>query len=281
MFDFKFLSERIDYKGKQIQTYEYGNGEIPILALPSYPNTGLYYLFVSKYYPNGNYKIISFDLPGWMGWSENIWENQTYDSNKYVEIAEAVLKAKKIKNFSLLGYSLSGSIALRLAAKNKERINKMVIMSPVIYKDLLRGEKMLKLIKLGKTLNASWAFMNYLNKTIARYKDGTKNNLDQTVFELYSSAVINVNPKILVDSLYEAFTTDYSSFVKELKDINHKMLVVNFRSEPKLFKMQARKLVEDIGGDCKLEVEGGHHEDFVLHPSAEKAKQVLGFLTNL
>jgi len=84
MFDFQYFSKRVNFKGHQIQTYTYGLGKKVILALPSFPNTGLYYLFISKYYNNPKYKIISFDIPGWMGWSENVWDQKSKTVLEYL-----------------------------------------------------------------------------------------------------------------------------------------------------------------------------------------------------
>src|SRR5258708_21053617 len=129
MFKVKFLAEKITFEGKQIQTYEYGGGSKPVLALPSFPNSGLYYLFVTKYFPHNDARIISFDIPGWMGWSDDVFHDHLFSEKKYVRIAEKILKAKNIHRFSLLSYSLSGGCSISLAQKYKEDIEKFVIIS--------------------------------------------------------------------------------------------------------------------------------------------------------
>ena len=59
--------EKIKFLNKNIQTYIFGKGDIYILALPSFPHSGVYFWWLFSRRNLDKFKIISLDLPGWIG----------------------------------------------------------------------------------------------------------------------------------------------------------------------------------------------------------------------
>jgi len=64
---FKYTPETISYHNNLIQTYSFGDADKVIFSLPSYPHSGLSYIFFTQYYDPAKFRFITFDIPGWAG----------------------------------------------------------------------------------------------------------------------------------------------------------------------------------------------------------------------
>lgn len=88
--------------------------------------------------------VIVFDFPGFgKSWPpKKIW-----DAESYVEFVFALLNKLNInQNFYLLGHSFGGMIALKIAAIHPEKIKKLILVSPAIFRSSNRLIKYLILI---------------------------------------------------------------------------------------------------------------------------------------
>ena len=65
MLDFSYKKSTVEYKNNLIQCYEFGTGKKIVFSFPSFPHSGLYYLWFLNHYDTSKVKFITFDLPGW------------------------------------------------------------------------------------------------------------------------------------------------------------------------------------------------------------------------
>lgn len=134
----KYTEKVLRFRGKKIQTYTFGSGKNIILAMPSYPHSGLIFTIFWLFAQKMDAKFITFDMPGWIGKSENVFKGWQYDMATIIEIVDQIIKSYKVKNFSLLGYSFGTATATCVAAKYRERVKKIALVSPVINGKIIK-----------------------------------------------------------------------------------------------------------------------------------------------
>jgi len=75
-----------------------------------------------------NYRIIALDLPGF-GMSEKP-DTYNYSLFSQADIVFAFIEALNIRNFTLIGHSMGGSIAILLAHKYPKLVKKLLVIEP-------------------------------------------------------------------------------------------------------------------------------------------------------
>ena len=76
--------------GKKVQTYSVGEGKKVIFSFPAYPHSGLIYMLFMLKYDLSKVKLITFDLPGWVGTTERFSEDGSFDVDILIKIAKAI-----------------------------------------------------------------------------------------------------------------------------------------------------------------------------------------------
>lgn len=278
--NFEYNSKRINYQGKQIQTYTFGDGENIIFALPSYPHSGLYYLFFTKFYTENNYKFITFDLPGWAGWSENVFlDDQTQPTiPKFLDIAEAVLAEYGVKEFSLLGYSFGSALAFMLAAREPARIKKLVLVSPLIFGQYTYGTNQRAQLVIAKRVNAYKILKSlfvYKTKQILPYLE---QYIKPELLSLYTSMFAQADGRVLLRSIWELFNINNDDLLPQIRRIKD-IMVVSSQDEDRLFRYQAQHLRHKLDSEKTLIIHGSH-DDFIINPKSSTVSAVMDFLTH-
>lgn len=83
--------------------------------------------FLSLYsLPQNNFRVISIDFPG-HGMSDN--PNQAISSQYFAKITDEFIKQLELKNLIIIGNSIGGATAIRMASNNAN-INKLVLANP-------------------------------------------------------------------------------------------------------------------------------------------------------
>jgi pimeloyl-ACP methyl ester carboxylesterase len=278
-YSFEYISKRINYKGKEIQTYTFGTGSHVIFSFPSFPQSGLYYLFFAQHYNHRNYKFITFDLPGWSGWSENLFrEDPTLPLiPTYLDIAEHVLKEYKVDKFSVIGYSFGAALAFMLAARNPERILRLALTSPVIFGGLTHQTKQHRLLGWVKRLNAHKLMRRRFRRRIESLLPDFRKLVSADLVDMYMTMYMRTDSVVLMNSIWELFNTDNEDLLPEVGKVKN-ILIVNSQEEDKLFRMQAEHLRRHLPSEHTLKIHGTH-DDFILRPKSETVEQVMNFLT--
>ncbi len=276
MEEFKFTSFYIDYNGFSIQCYKIGDGPKTLLSFPSYPHSGLSYTFFTKYHPIDSHTIITFDIPGWIGYSENIFKNSKFDALEIVKIARKILQNEHINQVDIIGYSFGGSLAVLFTERYSELVNKVVLVSTILNNKLLRRNRRYLELKLLKLLNKPKILRNIMlgrYKKIKRALD--KNSIPEIFEDRYKEMMSRSNAEVLLDSLYDLFSADYTRDL--IKISNKNIAVVNSRGESKMFRDQAHYIRKLLPQKTSLYLNGSH-DDFLLRSQNIPVKDVIEFL---
>lgn len=273
---FEYNVRRINYKGQEIQTYSFGTGKKKILSLPSFPHSGIYYILFTQFYDPTQFQVITLDIPGWAGWSDNIFKNKKYDPQEYINVLKLIIKEYSLNKFNLIGYSFGGALAIELAAMEPKRINNLAIVSTIIKGDLLNRSPQKFRLHLAKVLHQEHRLRNYLLKVFDSYQQVVEDNYNATMFQQYKSMIEQSDQKVLFESLYWLFNTDLTKYLEKIKGIEN-ILIVNSKNEPEIFRKQMEYIRRNLNTENTIKI-SGQHEDFVLQPKAENIKEVLEFL---
>ena len=82
--------------------------------------------------------------------------------------------------------------------------------------------------------------------------------------------------KILLESIYALFTSDWTEHLKTLN--NKGILVINSREEDLMFRRQAQIIRLNLAHE-KSEFFEGSHEYFALAPSEKMVKKIVRYLS--
>lgn len=275
-FKFEYFSKSIKYKDFNISTYVIGSGEKTVLSLPSFPHSGLYYLWFLNHYFFDKVKFLTLDFPGWIGFSDNIFANSKFDIEEYVKLVKHVVHTYKLKKFSLLGYSYGGALAVRLAHELPNMVDRIVLVSPVIDSSIIQNTKEVRLVNLLKKSHLEPLIKAYLYNRWKAYRPiMLSQGLPSPFAAIYAAMIQQASSQVILDSLYTLFKTNWSPYLSALED--KQLLIINSRSEGKMFRKQAELLRRKFGG--KSSFYPGGHEDFILKPKSEVVRDVITFLS--
>ncbi|MFW5702496.1 MAG: alpha/beta hydrolase [Candidatus Dojkabacteria bacterium] len=269
-----------DYFDKQITAYEFGDGDIPVLALPSFPFSGSYYLIFLKNYSKANIRLITFDIPGWIGRSENLFdEYNRFKIDKVCSLSLRVLEEFGIDQANIIGYSLGGMIGLRLAAENPARFKKLVLVSSVFNGELVAKHGLTsKLGKLMLDMQAGYLIRQFI---LARFNPVAKlieaEGTSQLMIREYRALLKNLDTEVVLDTLRELFDSDYTHYLDEINSRGTKVAVVNSKDEPKMFRKQAELIRRKLDGEHSIYLSGTHN-DFILKSDSKAVADLIGFL---
>lgn len=276
----EYETKILNYKGQKIYTYSFGSGEKPILALPSYPFSGLYFLWLLKKYDMNSARIITFDIPGWFGRSENIFKGNKFTIEEICEIALQTLKLHGVEQCGLMGYSFGGAIALKLTEEHPDVFKKLVLASTIINGKIARQRFWAKLAIFFSVIKlSSLVKLVVINRFMTVMNDLYKSSdFSPEILDEYKSLKKAANTKVLKDSLFELFASDYTDKLKILNQSKLPIMVVSSRNELYIFKQQAR-IIRQILDHEKSVYLTGEHNDLVLKPDAKTTGEMIRFLT--
>ncbi|MCK9368444.1 alpha/beta hydrolase [Candidatus Dojkabacteria bacterium] len=268
----------IHYKGKRIRTYSFGIGEKKVFSIPAFPHSGVIYLYFLLKYDLNKVQFITFDLPGWIGRSENIFKDSIYDEKEMLELLNHIIKFYNLKTFSLIGYSFGTSVAAALLGENKYDINKVALISPVLYGKAIKERfKRFAMNFIRFTNSFNFARLYVLSRFYAYKPTLITAGMDAKIIEEYKAMIYSANPKVIFSSLRHLFSSDYSEILKNFP--HHKLLVANSKDESKFLRDQAAHIRRIVDVDKTLFLHGAH-QDFILKPQADVVKTVMRFLTS-
>jgi pimeloyl-ACP methyl ester carboxylesterase len=264
------------YKGYKIQTYIFGTGKEIVFAFPSFPHSGLYYIWFLSRYDLSKVKFITFDLPGWIGLSDNIFKTVPFSLGEFVEVAKLILAKHHVKKYSIVGYSFGGALAVKLASDQKEKIKNVALVSSVVNGVDVQKYRIGKLVNFLYGIRFSPLLKYYVERTYHKYKASlNKENLPRGYTTMYENMINRSSPRVLLTSIYTLFHTDWTCYFRNLKGL--RILVANTLEEPLYFHKQAEHMRKVLKGCYSIAI-SGNHEDFVLKPKREVVKEVVNFL---
>jgi pimeloyl-ACP methyl ester carboxylesterase len=274
---YRYTAEHIEYKGHLIQTYVIGNGKHAIFAFPPFPHSGVLFSKLTEVSP-GDYTIYTIDQPGWSGYSDNIFIDTPLNMHAYIDIAEAVINHYGLKDFSVLGYSFGGALAVRLAAKRLRQIRSIVLVSPILFRSISKADKRHSWLKLGILLGKDHTFWVLSELVFRRLRKHAELSLGNLILKEYADRYRHRHPMTLLKSVFALFNSDATKYLLKI-DGKVPLMIVNSRSEGKLFRLQAEKLRRLMKGERTYKI-SGNHDTFALDLTRESAEPIVKFLTS-
>lgn len=273
---YRYTAEHIVYKGYQIQTYVIGNGKHKIFALPAFPHSGIFYTKLAEVYP-GDYTIYTLDQPGWAGYSDNIFLDSPLNMKSYVDLAEHVANHYRLENFSVLGYSFGGAVAVRLADRLRDKVTRLVLVSPVLFRDINLLDKRYRGIKLAKKLSKDHTFWLVTEYFFRRVREHAQASLGALMLLQYRDRFSHRHPMTILRSVATLFQSDATLYLLRLQG-KMPIMIVNSLDEPRFFRKQAERIRRLLGKEASYKL-AGDHDAFILDMDKETAAPIVKFLT--
>jgi pimeloyl-ACP methyl ester carboxylesterase len=276
--NFNYNAKRIQYKNGEIQTYTLGEGENVVFSLPSFPHSGLSYLLLTHEYDPAKYKFVTFDLPGWAGWSDQHVLNSN-DSllAEYVNIANAVIAYYQLERFAIIGYSFGTNLAIHLSSQHLDRLNALTIVSPVLFKDLNQRAIQGVLVRLLNQTKTYFILNAVVRNQVRRVLKVLSRHYSYTVLSEYLAMLNMINPRIMSMALKELMNDDVTAIVAGYPT-DLPILVVASEDEQPLFRSNAARLRHLLKQHKTLYLTGDH-DQFLISPKSEVVQKVIHFLT--
>ncbi len=276
MIDLDHTSKKIQVGNKYIQTYTFGEGERSILALASFPHSGLYYRWLLSHQDLSKFRFIVFDIPGWIGKSNGYKNGEKCSLFEITDIAEAVFAhyCKPTEKVGLIGYSFGAPLAIKIASDNPDIIDRLVIVSAIVNTTAIRHKYKTR-TEICKTLHLGWLIKRRTRNMFKRYSEALVNSEISDFLTDYGNMLEKTDEQVLLDTIYDIMHIDWTPYLDKIK--NKKVLVVNSTKEDKLFREQARIIRLKLNHDMSMYLDG-NHSDFLLKPDDDVLKQILDFL---
>ncbi|HEX7017704.1 MAG TPA: alpha/beta hydrolase [Patescibacteria group bacterium] len=113
------------WHGKKIAYLDIGEGET-FLCLPGWLSPSIFFLPLHQAF-KGQIRLISIDLPGWAGLSDNILDPHP---DFFLELINDFIEYLHLKDFILVGYSYGGMLSQFIATKHASHLKKLILISP-------------------------------------------------------------------------------------------------------------------------------------------------------
>lgn len=268
----------INYEGKRIRTYLFGNGKVKILSLPPFPHSGVLYLYFLLQYDLSKVQILTFDIPGWIGQSHNIFPDGNYNEDVIIDLIGTILKKYAFNTFRVIGFSFGTTLAAKMVERFGARVEKVAFISPVLSGIKAREAGKRIIMKIMNDLNLLFIADMYLKSRFKVYKKRLQaDSIVSKVLDEYEVMINHIDQKVVLTSLIKLFNSDYSSCLDNYD--NSDILVANSKEESPFLRKQAEHLRRILDGEKTIFLHGSH-EDFILKPDSHVVREVFRFLSS-
>jgi len=199
------------------------------------------------------FKVIVPDLPGF-GASDKL--SGPWRTNDYIKWFEEFIKQLGIENFYLLGYSFGGALAVKMAVKYPQRVEKLFLVSAAIIREKTAkkdvAKKVSKVVKIFKFVPFYKFFRKAVYKFIIRKSDYvyTEGVMKETYLNVISDDVSFNLPFIKVPTVIIWGDKDQSTPVEDAytakKKIKNSKLVIIPGADHLMHKQLPELLAEKI-----------------------------------
>jgi pimeloyl-ACP methyl ester carboxylesterase len=221
------------------------------------------------------FRVIVYDLYG-RGYSDR--PHIEYDRELYLRQLSELLDTLKLKGkLHLAGSSMGGAIAINFAAHYPERVEKIILFSPLIYGGLQRVQ-LFRPIFIGEFMMRVAGIPYFINRCISYY-EGTDNAghydklfREQISYKGFEYSFLNLFRTDALGDYREAYST--------VAGANKPVLLFYGSNDPEISKTMITELKRIVPYTQVTMLEGvGHGID--LHLATDKVNPVLvDFLTN-
>ena len=247
------------------------------MAFPGFPHSGISYRWLFSEHDLEKIKVITFDLPGWIGESEGYRRSEVYSFDLEVDISKYILDYYRVNSYSLIGYSFGGAIALKAASEAPKKVNKIVLVSTVVNPLKTPNFYPIRNVNFITSWHLRFLLRRMVYRDFRKWKKGLiEDGLGPIFVEKYEELLRNADDRIMMESIYRLFHTDLSPYLDRLN--GKKVMVINSQDEENIFKEQAEIIRRKLVGENSLVIRGTH-VDFLLKPNHDVVDKIVDFLS--
>jgi len=168
-------------------------------------------------------------------------------------------------------------MALQVANRFKDKVDKIVLVSTVINGNILNHIPTVRLLKIAYILRFSKAIGKVINDNAQGFfKFFAAQGIPVNLLEEYQAMLKRLNNKIILDAAYKLFTSDFTDRFDAL--IDKKFLIINSVDEAEMFRIQAAYIRRILKTERSIYLHGTH-DDFIFAPDSDSVNKVLEFLS--
>jgi len=236
------ITQEID--GLKINYRIIGEGQ-PILVLHGWGSQSEKWQKAGELLKEKKFQIIIPDLPGF-GKSQEPF--QPWNLDDYFNFLGKFVQFLKLKKFHLLGHSFGGAVAVKYALKFPEKIEKLILIAPALYRrDSLKTKFWRKIAKISKIFSFGPFYCQsrkifykfFIGKSDYPYAKGI---MKETYLKIIKEDLSGLLEKIQIPTLIIWGEKDDIKNIKEAYLINEKI------------KNSELKTIPEVGHSPHLEV---------------------------
>jgi len=275
-YNLPFKTYWIDYEGYKIQAYKFGDNEENVtFCIPSFPFSGLFYHWILYNASKTGCTFITFDVPGWIGYSENYFKHRRFSMDALLDIACKVIDHFNPPTFKIIGYSFGGVVAMRLTDKYAERVKKLALVSTLVNANHTKYYSLPLLARIINRLQMFSVIKYYIKEGVVKMEAiARKRNMAEEYLRIFDEMFENCDAKVLSDSIYDFFHLDYREYLLKVSSKNIPIILVNSDDDFNFLKKQG-KLMRDLLKDVKYTTLHGDHNSFVINGDSLKVKNLI------
>ncbi|KKR06035.1 MAG: hypothetical protein UT34_C0001G0075 [candidate division WS6 bacterium GW2011_GWF2_39_15] len=266
----------VDYNGYNIATYRFGKGKQTVLCLPPFPHSGLAYIRFLECISPKELSFVTLDIPGWIGNSQNIFEHKKFRYDRMMELLDFLVESLGLETFTLMGYSFGTTLSVVLNEKYKERVDKVVLISPLLNGKNIHQDPGVEALRLLRRYELYPVASLYTRVRFKQYSaDLIKKGYPQYLIDLYSQMLATMSPHVELDSIYELFSSDFTKYIPPLKKKRTMILYGNDDMpaiQNEVIQLQA------LLPEALYRMFPGRHEGFLLRPEPSVINSVKEFI---
>lgn len=252
------MKNQVVIKNNLVSYLSYGeNSEFSILFLHGWRSEGAVWGEVVRLMQSKGFegKIFCLDLPGF---GESSMPNENFKLNNYCEIVDEFVKKMGCKKILLVGHSFGGRITIKLAARQFEWIEKLVLVDSA---GLNLGQNRKKLFGLVAKIAKPIFYPNFMK------------NMRKWIYEKMGSGDYLTTPE-LQQIFLNTVNEDLLEYLKKIK----KPTLIIWGAKDKDTPLAYAKIMEKEIEGAKLRVfEGAGHFSFLDEPD-KFTREIINFM---
>ncbi len=215
--------------GEKLAYLEQGKGDQTLLLVHGNLSSGVYYTPLLERLPE-DIHVLTPDL---RGFGDSTYKSRGLALSDYAEDLKLFLDQKHIHKVDLVGWSLGGGVAMELAARYPEIVNKLILISSTTHKGypiFKKDEKGQMLI--GQTYDSPEALANDPVQVLPLL-NAIKNKDSATMSYIYNLTVYSVNKPTEEDA---KILTEEALKQRNLADVDWALAQLNLSDEPNAYQ---------------------------------------------
>ena len=253
----------------ELRACEWPGDPPPTLLLHGIGNYGRYWDFFADAV-SGRLRLVATDA---RGHGDSGKPAEGYAPDEFVADAVAVLDALAIERALVVGHSMGGTHAIRLAASHPDRVDRLVIVDAGT-EAMREGSERARRLSLERPERFEYAddALAYLRKTSPGYPEDVYKNRMRWLFREDAGDLVWRSSR---DALASIMSSRGSNLADELRAVRCPVLLVRGTRSNVLSADVAERMVKSVADGRLIELDAGHN--VALDRPAQLAEAVMEF----